>query len=113
LKGWNVPAVDLTVLADSLLRRKGKVKGTYEIAMISIASRIALSPDKRLGVSVPFIGEIVDIPDDLIKERDQVLGVRAGASAVVVASRVRDVRLVVRRIEVDAIPARREIDLGA
>ncbi len=89
------------------------MKRTYKIAMIPIASRIALSPDKRLGVSVPFIGEVVDIPDDLIKERDQVLGVRTRASAVIVASRVRHVRLVIRRIEVDAIPARREIDLGA
>lgn len=79
--------------------------------MISIPSRITHGPDKRLRVSVPFIGEIVDVPDDLIKERDQVLGVRGRASAVVVARRVMNVRLVVRRIKVDAIPARWEVDL--
>jgi len=81
--------------------------------MKPIASWIAHRPDKRLSVSVPFVGEIVDVPDGLIEDRDQVLGVRARASAVVVAGRISDVRLVVRRIEVDAIPTRREIDLSA
>lgn len=70
LKGWDVPAVDLTILADRLSRRTGQAKDSYKIAMITITGRIAHGPDKWLAVSVPFIGEIIDVPDDLIKERD-------------------------------------------
>ena len=79
--------------------------------MIPVTSWIAHRPDKRLRISIPFIGEIVDVPDDLIKERDQVFGVRGRASAVIVVGRVMNVRLVVWRIEIDAIPARGEVDL--
>ena len=81
--------------------------------MVPITGWIAHRPDKRLRVSVPIVSEIVDVPDNFVKDRDQVLRVRGRASTVIVEFRISNVRFVVRRIEVDAIPARGKIDLSA
>jgi hypothetical protein len=95
LKGGDIPAVD-------------------EIAVESVASRITLSENERLVGTVPPI-EAGSGVDDLEEDGDQVDRVRCRARAVVVRvlGRVGHVGLVVRRVQVYAIPARREEDLGA
>jgi hypothetical protein len=93
LEGWYIPAVD-------------------EVSVVSVTSLIAVGEDKGVLAIDKLVGELRGIPDNLVEEGDEALGVRVGANAVVDAIRVGHVRLVVGRIEVLAIPARWEEDLG-
>ena len=66
---------DTATVAGALVdsRLKMSFVPTHEkITMTTVASLVADGPDKRLAVSVPFIGKLASVPDDLEEERDQV-----------------------------------------
>lgn len=112
LKYVDVPAVDLWLLVGS--RQEGLQK-TYEITVESVSSRVTVRQDKRLRVAVPLVREDTSVPDNLVEDGDEMHGVALGAGAVVEGAGfgIRDVGLVVLRVQVLAVPAAGEEDLGA
>jgi hypothetical protein len=61
---------------------------------------------------MPHVLKVIHTPHNLVKERDEALRVRLGTVPAVEAARVRHVALVVGRVEVHAIPARWQVELG-
>lgn len=55
---------------------------------------------------------MTDVPDYFVEDKDEPFGMRFGASAVIHATRIGQMRLVIRRIEVHTIPVRRGEDLN-
>jgi hypothetical protein len=78
-----------------------------------VTSRITRSENERLGGTIPPI-EASGGVDDFVEDGDHMNGVgcRAGAVVVRVLGRVGHVGLVVGGVEVLAVPAGREEDLG-
>lgn len=83
--------------------------------MEPVTSGVAHGENERLTGAIPFIRKVVGLVDDFVKEGNHVHRVRRRTATVIVRSiiGIRHVRLVVGTIEVDAVPATREEDLGA
>jgi hypothetical protein len=89
---------------------------THKVTVVTVTSWVTVGKDEWL-FSPTIIHEILDAPQDLVKDRDELHRVSRWADTIVVGisiSRggVGHVRLVVCRIEILAIPARREEDLN-
>ncbi len=87
---------------------------TYEITMESVSRGITLSKDKRLPTSIPLIRKVVGLIYELVENGDEMDGKSGWAITVVTGLyRVSHMGLVVRRIEILAVPAGGEEDLNA
>jgi hypothetical protein len=80
----------------------------------SVSSGITHGKDKGLAISIPHVGKLVDVVQDLVEEGNHVNRVRGRARSVIggTAAGVGHVRLVIGRVEVHTIPAGWEEDLG-
>lgn len=85
-----------------------------KITMKAVASRVTIGKDERLRVAVPLVGKAVGVIQYFEEDRNHMhwKGGRARTVVVVLAGRIRYVRLMIRRVKVLAIPAGREKDLS-
>jgi hypothetical protein len=110
--------VVVVALVKSLLEDIGAVDvsgpAVDKVAVEPVARGVAVGEDPG-GIRGVVEGEVLDVVDELVEEGDEVDGVsrRAVTTAVGSSGGVGHVRGVVRRVEVDAVPARREVDLHA
>ena len=84
-----------------------------EVAVVAVARLVTGGEDKGLLAVIPHVLELVGVPDDLVEDGDEALWVGIWTLAAVDVAWVGHVRLVVWRVEVLAIPARREENLSA
>jgi hypothetical protein len=77
-----------------------------------VASGVAGSIDERplLGRGVPAAGKVMNVPGDFVKELHHVDGVSRGAFTVVESGQISNVRGMVGRVQVLAIPACGHVD---
>jgi hypothetical protein len=84
----------------------------------AISGEVTIRPDKRLAAVLrpeAAVIKLASIPDNLIEELGNPNGVRRWARSTALegaARRVGDVAHVVLRVEVDAVPAGREANVG-
>jgi hypothetical protein len=111
-------AVVEVALVDSLLEYVGSVDesrpAVEEVTVETVAGGVSVGPDPGRGPS-GVEGELLDLEDELVEELDDLDGVagRTVTTAVVVTvGRPGHVRPVIGRVQVLAVPAGGEVDLG-
>ena len=90
---------------------KRSLADTYKVAVKTVAGGVTIREDERLRIPVPHILEPIDGPGDLVEEGHGAIGEASRTFSSVDYIRIDDVGLVVRRVQIDSVPARREEDL--
>jgi hypothetical protein len=111
---WTIfdPSTVVGALIDGFLQM-GDVPAIDEVTVEAVAGWITHRPHKRLFVTIPHIVEFVNAKEHFVEQGDEMDRMRGWARAIIMAAdRIGHVGLVIRRVEVLAIPTWREEDLG-
>lgn len=105
--------VRVVALINSVLQRR-HIPTTLEVAVPGVASGVAGGVNEGPGLSVwvPLAGsrEGIDVPSNLIKDLHETNGMRRRARTVVQLGEESDMGRMTWRVEVDPVPAGREVD---
>ena len=89
------------------------VPSVQEVTVKTVTSCVTVGEDKRMLGAVPLIREEIGVVKNLVEDRDHVDREVIGAVTSVVLGRVAYVRLVIRSVEISAVPTSRKEHLGA
>lgn len=83
-----------------------------KVAVKPVSSGITHGPDEWLAVAIPHVLELVDVPQNLVKDGDKMNRMSVGTAPTVVRTYwIGHVGLMIRSVEILSVPARREENL--